>query len=168
MGSGSETDKYYKYDVNCEVPRCDGLMILHKAAHKDPKTSRYYNYILDAPLNALGLPVRAVNGFENNEKFGPILTVGQLLNMSPDDIMSIANFGKKTVEQSLAALNSKGLTLSRAPLKHGPPKLENVRVEPDILGTEHDPLHQEVRVWISTPQCSPSCQSEHQLPSDDV
>jgi DNA-directed RNA polymerase subunit alpha len=47
------------------------------------------------PLEELGLSVRAYNGLKRNN----ITTVGQVLSMSDEDLLSIRNLGDKGLKQ---------------------------------------------------------------------
>ena len=52
----------------------------------------------------IGLSVRTTNCLEERG----IFTVNDLLNCSPSDLLSISNFGEKTLEEVYAALESVG------------------------------------------------------------
>ncbi len=52
----------------------------------------------------IGLSVRTTNCLEERG----IFTVADLLNCSPDDLLSISNFGEKTLEEVYLALESVG------------------------------------------------------------
>ena len=56
-------------------------------------------------ISEIGLPVRTTNGLEN----AGIFTVGNLVDCTPEDVLQIANFGHKTVEEIRRKLESVGL-----------------------------------------------------------
>jgi DNA-directed RNA polymerase subunit alpha len=59
---------------------------------------------LDMSTAEIGLSVRTTNCLEEKG----IFTVRDLLNCSPDDLLSISNFGEKTLEEVYKALESVG------------------------------------------------------------
>jgi len=59
---------------------------------------------LDMSTAEIGLTVRTTNCLEERG----IFTVGDLLNCSPDDLLSISNFGEKTLGEVYSALESIG------------------------------------------------------------
>jgi len=59
---------------------------------------------LQMSIAEVGLSVRTTNCLEENG----ILTVAQLLNTSPKRLLSIANFGEKTLEEVFLALERLG------------------------------------------------------------
>ena len=56
-------------------------------------------------ISEIDLPVRTTNGLEREG----IFTVGNLLDCTPEDVLQIANFGQKTVEEIRDKLESVGL-----------------------------------------------------------
>lgn len=59
---------------------------------------------LEMSTAEIGLSVRTTNCLEEKG----IFTVGDLLNSSPDDLLSISNFGEKTLEEVYKALERFG------------------------------------------------------------
>lgn len=59
---------------------------------------------LDLSTAEIGLQVRTTNCLEEKG----IFTVRDLLNSSPETLLSIANFGEKTLEEVYAALENVG------------------------------------------------------------
>lgn len=59
---------------------------------------------LEMSTAEIGLTVRTTNCLEERG----IFTVEDLLNCSPDDLLSISNFGEKTLEEVYKALESIG------------------------------------------------------------
>ena len=59
---------------------------------------------LEMSTAEIGLSVRTTNCLEERG----IFTVNDLLNCSPSDLLSISNFGEKTLEEVYAALESVG------------------------------------------------------------
>ena len=72
---------------------------------------------LELPTAEIGLSVRTTNCLEEKG----IFTVRDLLNSKPDDLLSIANFGEKTLEEVYQALEKFGFY--RPNRKPGDPKL---------------------------------------------
>ena len=71
--------------------------------------------LLKASLNDIGLSVRTVNALENDDEtpnaYGVVRkvhTVGQLLQMRPEDIMAIPNMGEKTLQEIFTCLAKHG------------------------------------------------------------
>ena len=62
------------------------------------------NERLDMSTAEIGLSVRATNCLEERG----IFTVGDLLNCTRDNLLSISNFGEKTLEEVYKALESVG------------------------------------------------------------
>jgi DNA-directed RNA polymerase subunit alpha len=59
---------------------------------------------LDMSTAEIGLSVRTTNCLEEKG----IFTVGDLLKCTPDDLLSISNFGEKTLEEVYKALEGVG------------------------------------------------------------
>lgn len=59
----------------------------------------------------IGLSVRTTNCLEERG----IFTVEDLLNCTPDDLLSISNFGEKTLEEVYKALEGIGFRRNRKP-----------------------------------------------------
>lgn len=59
---------------------------------------------LEMSTAEIGLSVRTTNCLEERG----IYTVADLLNCAPDDLLSISNFGEKTLEEVYSALESVG------------------------------------------------------------
>jgi DNA-directed RNA polymerase subunit alpha len=57
----------------------------------------------------LGLPVRTVNCLEDHN----VLTVEDLLNCTPEKLLSFPNFGEKTLEEVYRALEKAGFPRRR-------------------------------------------------------
>ncbi len=66
--------------------------------------SRSLNERLDMSTAEIGLSVRTTNCLEERG----IFTVQDLLNCTRDDLLSISNFGEKTLEEVYAALENIG------------------------------------------------------------
>ena len=66
--------------------------------------SRSLNERLDMSTAEIGLSVRTTNCLEERG----IFTVQDLLNCTRDDLLSISNFGEKTLEEVYAALDNIG------------------------------------------------------------
>ena len=60
---------------------------------------------LEMSTAEIGLPVRTVNCLEDHGVF----TVEQLLNCTPEKLLSFPNFGEKTLEEVYRALQTIGL-----------------------------------------------------------
>jgi DNA-directed RNA polymerase subunit alpha len=59
------------------------------------------------PIKELGLPARAYNGL----KRARINTVGDLLELTPDDLLDIREFGATSLDYVVRALDRLGLEL---------------------------------------------------------
>jgi DNA-directed RNA polymerase subunit alpha len=70
---------------------------------------------LDMSTAEIGLTVRTTNCLEERG----IFTVRDLLNCTRDDLLSISNFGEKTLEEVYAALEEFGF---HRPTKNGQPR----------------------------------------------
>jgi DNA-directed RNA polymerase subunit alpha len=78
---------------------------------------------LELSLAEIDLPVRTVNCLEDEG----ILTVKQLLNSRPERLLTITNFGEKTLEQVYQALEKVGYyRAQQRPLQRG-----GLKVVPD-------------------------------------
>ncbi len=65
---------------------------------------------LEMSTAEIGLPVRTVNCLEDHGVF----TVEQLLNCTPEKLLSFPNFGEKTLEEVYRALEAIGLCRKKA------------------------------------------------------
>ena len=74
--------------------------------------SRSQQARLEMSTAEIGLSVRTTNCLEERG----IFTVEHLLNRKPEDLLSISNFGEKTLEEVYKALESIGFARSREPL----------------------------------------------------
>jgi len=74
--------------------------------------------MLDMPIEELDLPMRAYNSLKRNN----IVKVGQLLQLSDDDLLRMRNFGKKSLDEMKERLRMRGFILPES--------------EPDALGDE--------------------------------
>ena len=81
--------------------------------------------MLDMPIEELDLPMRAYNSLKRNN----IVKVGQLLQLSDDDLLRMRNFGKKSLDEMKERLRMRGFI--------GP---ETDADELDELGVEDDGL----------------------------
>ena len=75
--------------------------------------------MLDMPIEELDLPMRAYNSLKRNN----IVKVGQLLQLSDDDLLRMRNFGKKSLDEMKERLRMRGFILpeseERAPRTRG-------------------------------------------------
>ena len=71
---------------------------------KSEEQHRTLNEKLDLSTAEIGLSVRTTNCLEERG----IFTVRDLLNSTRDDLLSISNFGEKTLEEVYASLESVG------------------------------------------------------------
>ena len=60
--------------------------------------------MLDMPIEELDLPMRAYNSLKRNN----IVRVGQLLQLSDDDLLRMRNFGKKSLDEMKERLRMRG------------------------------------------------------------
>jgi DNA-directed RNA polymerase subunit alpha len=72
----------------------------------------YLQAKLEMSTAEIGLSVRTTNCLEEKG----IFTVEDLLNCTPDDLLSISNFGEKTLEEVYKALE--GIGFCRKPRNH--------------------------------------------------
>ena len=63
--------------------------------------------LLDMPIEELDLPMRAYNSLKRNN----IVKVGQLLQLSDDDLLRMRNFGKKSLDEMKERLRMRGFIL---------------------------------------------------------
>lgn len=63
--------------------------------------------MLDMPIEELDLPMRAYNSLKRNN----IVKVGQLLQLSDDDLLRMRNFGKKSLDEMKDRLRMRGFIL---------------------------------------------------------
>ena len=85
--------------------------------------------MLDMPIEDLDLPMRAYNSLKRNN----IVKVGQLLQLSDDDLLRMRNFGRKSLDEMKERLVMRGfITPEEAGLKSS--------LDDDLLGLEEDGL----------------------------
>jgi DNA-directed RNA polymerase subunit alpha len=60
--------------------------------------------MLDMPIEELDLPMRAYNSLKRNN----IVKVGQLLQLTDDDLLRMRNFGKKSLDEMKERLRMRG------------------------------------------------------------
>ena len=65
--------------------------------------------MLDMPIEELDLPMRAYNSLKRNN----IVKVGQLLQLSDDDLLRMRNFGKKSLDEMKERLRMRGFIAAR-------------------------------------------------------
>lgn len=63
--------------------------------------------MLEMPIEELDLPMRAYNSLKRNN----IVKVGQLLQLSDEDLLRMRNFGKKSLDEMKERLRMRGFTL---------------------------------------------------------
>jgi DNA-directed RNA polymerase subunit alpha len=63
--------------------------------------------MLDMPIEELDLPMRAYNSLKRNN----IVKVGQLLQLTDDDLLRMRNFGKKSLDEMKERLRMRGFIL---------------------------------------------------------
>ncbi|MGZ6339862.1 MAG: DNA-directed RNA polymerase subunit alpha C-terminal domain-containing protein, partial [Candidatus Limnocylindrales bacterium] len=63
--------------------------------------------MLDMPIEELDLSMRAYNSLKRNN----IVKVGQLLQLSDDDLLRMRNFGKKSLDEMKERLRMRGFIL---------------------------------------------------------
>ncbi len=63
--------------------------------------------MLEMPIEELDLPMRAYNSLKRNN----IVKVGQLLQLSDDDLLRMRNFGKKSLDEMKERLRMRGFVL---------------------------------------------------------
>src|ERR687889_965532 len=63
--------------------------------------------MLDMPIEELDLPMRAYNSLKRNN----IVKVGQLLQLSDDDLLRMRNFGKKSLDEMKERLRMRGFLI---------------------------------------------------------
>ncbi len=63
--------------------------------------------MLDMPIEELDLPMRAYNSLKRNN----IVKVGQLLQLSDDDLLRMRNFGRKSLDEMKERLRMRGFIL---------------------------------------------------------
>ena len=66
--------------------------------------------MLDMPIEELDLPMRAYNSLKRNN----IVKVGQLLQLSDDDLLRMRNFGKKSLDEMKERLRMRGFIVPDA------------------------------------------------------
>jgi DNA-directed RNA polymerase subunit alpha len=71
---------------------------------RQDEEARQMNERLDMSTAEIGLTVRTTNCLEDRG----IFTVRDLLNSTPDDLLGIANFGEKTLEEVYKSLEKFG------------------------------------------------------------
>ena len=67
-----------------------------------PKMDDFYEDIYDTPISCTNLSVRLINMLESKG----IFTLGDLVKMSDEDLLSIKNLGKKSLKQIKLIINS--------------------------------------------------------------
>jgi DNA-directed RNA polymerase subunit alpha len=60
--------------------------------------------MLEMPIEELDLPMRAYNSLKRNN----IVKVGQLLQLSDDDLLRMRNFGRKSLDEMKERLRMRG------------------------------------------------------------
>ena len=85
--------------------------------------------MLDMPIEELDLPMRAYNSLKRNN----IVKVGQLLQLSDDDLLRMRNFGKKSLDEMKERLRMRGFL---------PPESEDagLGVDADLVDAEDEDL----------------------------
>jgi hypothetical protein len=63
--------------------------------------------MLEMPIEELDLPMRAYNSLKRNN----IVRVGQLLQLSDDELLRMRNFGKKSLDEMKERLRMRGFLL---------------------------------------------------------
>jgi DNA-directed RNA polymerase subunit alpha len=63
--------------------------------------------MLEMPIEELDLPMRAYNSLKRNN----IVKVGQLLQLSDDELLRMRNFGKKSLDEMKERLRMRGFLL---------------------------------------------------------
>jgi len=81
--------------------------------------------MLDMPIEELDLPMRAYNSLKRNN----IVKVGQLLQLSDDDLLRMRNFGKKSLDEMKERLRMRGFIL---------PESEDSSLGDDLDDVEED------------------------------
>jgi DNA-directed RNA polymerase subunit alpha len=76
---------------------------------KEEEASRRLQERLEMSTAEIGLSVRTTNCLEDRG----IFTVRDLLNCKPEDLLSISNFGEKTLEEVYQALETIGFQRRR-------------------------------------------------------
>jgi DNA-directed RNA polymerase subunit alpha len=66
--------------------------------------------MLDMPIEELDLPMRAYNSLKRNN----IVKVGQLLQLSDDDLLRMRNFGRKSLDEMKERLRMRGFVIPDA------------------------------------------------------
>ena len=64
--------------------------------------------MLDMPIEELDLPMRAYNSLKRNN----IVKVGQLLQLKPEDLLRMRNFGKKSLDEMNERLRMRGFIVA--------------------------------------------------------
>src|SRR6478672_10318970 len=72
--------------------------------------------MLDMPIEELDLPMRAYNSLKRNN----IVKVGQLLQLSDDDLLRMRNFGKKSLDEMKERLRMRGFIIPDTELSDEP------------------------------------------------
>jgi DNA-directed RNA polymerase subunit alpha len=81
--------------------------------------------MLDMPIEELDLPMRAYNSLKRNN----IVKVGQLLQLSDDDLLRMRNFGKKSLDEMKERLRMRGFIL---------PETDEASLGDDLEDVEED------------------------------
>jgi DNA-directed RNA polymerase subunit alpha len=72
--------------------------------------------MLDMPIEELDLPMRAYNSLKRNN----IVKVGQLLQLSDDDLLRMRNFGRKSLDEMKERLRMRGFVVPDSDLVDAP------------------------------------------------
>jgi len=72
--------------------------------------------MLDMPIEELDLPMRAYNSLKRNN----IVKVGQLLQLSDDDLLRMRNFGRKSLDEMKERLRMRGFVVPDTELSDEP------------------------------------------------
>jgi len=72
--------------------------------------------MLDMPIEELDLPMRAYNSLKRNN----IVKVGQLLQLSDDDLLRMRNFGRKSLDEMKERLRMRGFVIPDTELSDEP------------------------------------------------
>ena len=81
--------------------------------------------MLDMPIEELDLPMRAYNSLKRNN----IVKVGQLLQLSDDDLLRMRNFGKKSLDEMKERLRMRGFIVPET-------EVDGLGEDDDVLGDE--------------------------------
>jgi DNA-directed RNA polymerase subunit alpha len=84
--------------------------------------------MLDMPIEELDLPMRAYNSLKRNN----IVKVGQLLQLSDDDLLRMRNFGRKSLDEMKERLRMRGFVVPETEIPEGSdePLVDDATEEP--------------------------------------